>query len=82
MVYVSPLRINSNIFASATTKKVYGMAKIEKVNTVHDYNAYVGQADEHRLASVINYDALPPKSHSPNSSGISGLFLREAPLVD
>ena len=54
MVYVSPLRINSDIFASATTKKVKGMAKIEKVNTVHDYNAYVGQADEHRLASVIN----------------------------
>lgn len=82
MVYVSPLRINSDIFASATTKKVKGMAKIEKVNTVHDYNAYVGQADEHRLASVINYDDLPPIRHSLNSYGIYGLFLREDTLVD
>ena len=58
------------------------MAKIEKVNTVHDYNAYVGQADEHRLASVINYDDLPPIRHSLNSYGIYGLFLREDTLVD
>lgn len=28
---------------------------------MHDYNTYVGQADEHRLASVINYDDLIKK---------------------
>lgn len=58
------------------------MIKLEEVRSVHDYNAYVGQTDEHPLVSVIDYNALPPIRHSLNHYSVYGLFLREDTLVD
>lgn len=58
------------------------MTKIEKITNVHDYNAYIGAADEHPLVSVINYNELPPIRHSLNNYNVYGLFLREDKLVD
>ena len=40
------------------------MPKILNAKTVHDYNAYVGHADQHPLVSVIDYAALLPIRHS------------------
>lgn len=58
------------------------MIKIEKVRTVHDYNAYIGQKDEHPLVSVIHYNELPPMRHCLNNYSVYGLFLREDNLVE
>lgn len=58
------------------------MAKILKVRTVHDYNAYLGQPDKHPLVSVIDYDDVSPIRHSLNDYSVYGLFLRDDNLVD
>lgn len=46
-----------------------------KVDTVHDYNAYVDADDVHPDVSVIHYNELPPICHSRTLWGVYGLFL-------
>lgn len=58
------------------------MNKIENVVSVHEYNACVGQEDEHPLVSVIDYAEVSPIRHSLNRYSVYGLFLREDTLVD
>lgn len=53
------------------------MAKVLNVKSVHDYNAYIGQADGHPLVSVIHYDELPPIRHSRTLFDVYALFLRD-----
>lgn len=58
------------------------MPKILNAKTVHDYNAYVGHADQHPLVSVIDYAALPPIRHSRTRFSVYALFLRDDCLED
>ena len=58
------------------------MLKILNAKTVHDYNAYVGHADQHPLVSVIDYAALPPIRHSRTRFSVYALFLRDDCLED
>ena len=45
-----------------------------KVQTVHDYNEFVGVENTHPYVSVIHYDELSPIRHS-HSMAVYGLFL-------
>ncbi len=53
-----------------------------RVNTVHDYNAYVGAKDSHPLISVIDYAEVSPIRHSRSHFNVFGLFLRDEVLED
>lgn len=46
-----------------------------KVNSVHDYNEFVGADDLHPHVSVIHYDELSPIRHCRALWGVYGLFL-------
>ncbi len=58
------------------------MKKILKVNTPGVYSAYLGQTDNHRLVSVIDYNALSPIRSSLNNYGVYAIFLRDDDSVD
>lgn len=45
-----------------------------KVQTVHDYNAFVGVGDSHDLVSVIHYDDISSIRHSRTLWGVYGIF--------
>lgn len=46
-----------------------------KVQTVHDYNEFVGVENTHPYVSVIHYDELSPIRHSRVLWAVYGLFL-------
>lgn len=46
-----------------------------KVQTVHDYNKFVGVENTHPYVSVIHYDELSPIRHSRALWAVYGLFL-------
>lgn len=58
------------------------MDNILKVRTVHDYNAFVEQADLHPSVSVIEYALLPPIFHRRCQFSTYGLFLRDDHLEE
>ena len=58
------------------------MSNIRKVRNVHDYNAFVGHADQHPLVSVIDYDTVTPILHTRGQFSVYALFLRDDTLED
>lgn len=58
------------------------MSNILNVRNVHDYNAWVGQTDEHPFVSVIDYREISPFRHSLNNYSVYGLFLMEDTSLD
>lgn len=58
------------------------MDNILKVKNVHDYNTFVGHADQHPLVSVIDYDTVTPILHTRSQFSVYALFLRDDTLED
>lgn len=58
------------------------MSKILKVRNPNDYSRYLGQAEQHPLVCIINYEELSPIRHSLNNYSVYGLFLRDDATVD
>lgn len=58
------------------------MDNILKVKNVHDYNTFVGHADQHLLVSVIDYDTVTPILHTRSQFSVYALFLRDDTLED
>ena len=58
------------------------MSKILKVRNPNDYSRYLGQAEQHPLVCIINYEELSPIRHSLNNYSVYGLFLRDDVSVD
>ena len=50
------------------------MDNILKVKNVHDYNTFVGHADQHLLVSVIDYDTVTPISHTHSQFSVYALY--------
>lgn len=58
------------------------MDNILKVKNVHDYNSFVGHADQHPLVSVIDYATVSPILHTRSKFSVYALFLRDDILED
>lgn len=56
------------------------MSQILQVNSVHDYNAFVGQADQHPLVSVIDYAEISPILYTKSRFMLYALFLLDDKL--
>lgn len=50
------------------------MDNILKVKNVHDYNTFVGHADQHPLVSVIDYDTVTPILHTHSQFSVYALY--------
>lgn len=51
------------------------MNRVLQVNSVHDYNVFVGQADQHPLVSVIDYAEVSPILYAKIHFSLYALFL-------
>ena len=58
------------------------MSKILKVRNPNDYSRYLGQAEQHPLICIIDYEKVSPIRHSLNNYSVYGLFLRDDAMVD
>lgn len=63
-------------------KTIDSMSKILKVRNPNDYSRYLGQAEQHPLICIINYEEVSPIRHSLNNYSVYGLFLRDDATVD
>lgn len=53
------------------------MNRILQVDSVHDYNTFVGQSDQHPLVSVIDYSEVSPILYTKSRFTLYALFLLE-----
>lgn len=53
------------------------MSAILKMDSVEDYNAYVGQKTAHPLVSVIDFSRIQPLRHVRKSYGFYAIFLKD-----
>lgn len=53
------------------------MEKIERIDTVNEYNKYAGVDTLHPLVAVINFDDVAPITHSRGRMGIYAIFLKD-----
>lgn len=58
------------------------MENILLAKSVHDYNAFIGQPDQHPLVSVIDFAAVSPIPHRRCRFSTYALFLRDDTLED
>ncbi len=58
------------------------MSKILKVRNPNDYSRYLGQAEQHPLVCVVDYEEVSPIRHSLNNYSVYGLFLRDDATVN
>lgn len=64
------------------SKTICPMSKILKVRNPNDYSRYLGQAEQHPLICIIDYEKVSPIRHSLNNYSVYGLFLRDDATVD
>ncbi|EGG51966.1 transcriptional regulator, AraC family [Paraprevotella xylaniphila YIT 11841] len=53
------------------------MSKILKVKTPNDYSRYLGQAEQHPLVCIVNYEEVSPVRHSLNNYSVYGIFFHD-----
>ena len=53
------------------------MVDIQKISTVHDFNALLGVEDRHPHVSVIDFSAYPPRPLFRALLGVYGIYIRE-----
>lgn len=58
------------------------MSKILKVRNPNDYSRYLGQAEQHPLVCIVDYEEVSPIRHSLNNYSVYGLFLRDDATVN
>lgn len=58
------------------------MSKILNVKSVHDYNAFIGQPDQHPLVSVIEFAKLSQFYRCRCHFGVYALFLYNEPMTN
>lgn len=55
----------------------YNMEKVDKINTVKQYNNYLKVETQHPLVSVINFNEVPAIQYSRFYMGIYAVFLKD-----
>lgn len=58
------------------------MDKIIKLESVHEYNAFVGAETLHPLVSVIDFSKCPPMRHFMHNFGFYAIFLKQIKCGD
>lgn len=58
------------------------MNKILKVRTPNDYSRYLGQAEQHPLVCIVNYEEVSPVRHSLNNYSVYGIFFHDEADID